>query len=109
MKIIYNSIIPFKGFLAINLFGLLFVREERKDKLNSIVINHEAIHLAQMKELLYIFFYIIYFLEWLYKVLFKYPFSKEAYKNISFEKEAYTYEEDFGYLRRRKHFSMWKL
>ena len=46
MKIIYNSIIPFKGFLAINLFGLLFVREERKDKLNSIVINHEAIHLA---------------------------------------------------------------
>lgn len=25
MKIIYNNIIPFKGFLAINLFGVLFV------------------------------------------------------------------------------------
>lgn len=108
MKIIYNNIIPFKGYIAMNLFGFLFVRKDLKDKLNSIVINHEAIHLEQMKELLYIFFYIIYLLEWLYKVLFKYPFSKKAYKNISFEKEAYTYEEDFGYLRRRKHFSMWK-
>lgn len=25
MKIIYNSIIPFRGFAAINLFGVLFV------------------------------------------------------------------------------------
>lgn len=108
MKIIYNNIIPFKGYLAINLFEFLFVRKELKDKLNSIVINHEAIHSEQMKELLYIPFYIIYLLEWLYKVLFKYPFSKKAYRDISFEKEAYTYEEDFGYLRRRKHFSMWK-
>lgn len=108
MKIIYNNIIPFKGYLTMNLFGFLFVRKDLKDKLNSIVINHEAIHLTQMKELLYIPFYIIYLLEWLYKVLFKYPFSHKAYRDISFEKEAYTYEEYFGYLRRRKHFAQWR-
>ena len=44
MKIIYNNIIPFKGYLAMNLFGFLFVRKDLKDKLNSIVVNHEAIH-----------------------------------------------------------------
>ena len=45
MKIIYNKIIPFRGFIAINLFGILFAREE----LNAVTINHEKIHTAQMK------------------------------------------------------------
>lgn len=44
-----------------------------------------------MKELLYIGFYIAYLFEWLFKVLFKYPFSHKAYKDISFEREAYKY------------------
>ena len=30
MKIIYNNIIPFKGFKAMNLFGVLFVRKDAK-------------------------------------------------------------------------------
>jgi len=46
MKIIKNSIIPFKGFLAMNICGLLFVRKELFHKLTSIDINHEAIHTA---------------------------------------------------------------
>jgi len=46
MKIIKNSIIPFKGFLAMNICGLLFVRKELFYKLTSIDINHEAIHTA---------------------------------------------------------------
>ena len=60
-----------------------------------------------MKELLYIFFYIIYLIEWLYKVLFKFPFNnKKAYRDISFEREAYRYEEDLDYINWiRKHFA----
>lgn len=27
MKIIYNTFIPFKGFAAINLFGIIFARK----------------------------------------------------------------------------------
>ena len=49
MKIIKNSIIPFKGYLAINIFGILFVRSEYAYKLElesykAKVLNHEAIH-----------------------------------------------------------------
>ena len=58
MKIIRNNIIPFKGFKAINLFGILFVRGNAE--LSDEVINHESIHTAQMKEMLYIPFYIWY-------------------------------------------------
>lgn len=54
MKIIYNNFIPFKGFAAINLFGVLFVREGVK--ITEEMINHKKIHTAQMKEMLYIFF-----------------------------------------------------
>ena len=49
MKIIKNRIIPFKGYLAINIFGILFVRSEYAYKLElesykAKVLNHEAIH-----------------------------------------------------------------
>lgn len=108
MKIIKNKLIPFKGFIAINLFGFLFVRQELAHKLDAETINHEAIHTEQMKELLYLGFYILYFLEWLYKVIFKYPFSHKAYRNISFEKEAYKYEKQLDYLNHRKHFAQWR-
>lgn len=103
MKTIDNTFIPFKGFCAINLFGLLFVRKECKGKLNERVYNHERIHTAQMKELGYIFFYIIYFIEWLVRLFMR----GNAYRNISFEKEAYSYEYDLDYLNTRKHFAQW--
>lgn len=44
MKLIYNNIIPFKGFKAINLFGLCFVRNGMK--MSDKDINHESIHTA---------------------------------------------------------------
>lgn len=106
MKVIYNNIIPFKGFAAINLFGILFVR--RDVRVSKCILNHENIHTRQMQELGYIFFYIIYLVEWIFR-LFQYKFiNKEAYRNISFEKEAYYYECDYGYLQRRKAYAMWK-
>lgn len=100
MKIIYNKIIPFPGFQVVNLFGILFART----KLDCIDINHEAIHTKQMKELLYIFFYLWYFIEWLI-LIFKYKDVHTAYRNIRFEKEAYTYEKDITYLSNRKHYN----
>lgn len=102
MKIIYNNIIPFKGFKAINLFGLLFVR--KGSKMSEADINHEKIHTAQMKELLYIPFYLLYVGEWLIKLVTE----ENAYRSISFEKEAYDNENDLTYLKRRKHYGMWR-
>ena len=104
---VYNSIIPFKGYLAINLFGVLFVRKEFKGLIerDPTIENHEAIHTAQMRELLYVFFYIIYFFEWVYRLIF---YTKTAYKGISFEKEAYTNQNNLYYLKTRKHYAMWR-
>lgn len=108
MKIIYNNIIPFEGFIAINICGILFVRKEYKEKLTNKVINHERIHTCQIQELLYIFFYIIYLFEYIYN-LFKYKFNyKQAYRNISFEKEAYVNEKNLEYINNRKLFNMWR-
>lgn len=99
MKIIYNNLIPFKGFAAINLFGILFVR--KGIKVSEGMINHEAIHTEQMKEMLYIFFYLWYVVEWIVRLFLK----GNAYRNISFEKEAYTYENNIDYLKTRETFN----
>ena len=99
MKIIENKLIPFKGFCAINLFGYLFCRD--KSEINDIIVNHEEIHTSQMKELGYIPFYVLYFIEWLIRLLFK----GNAYRNISFEREAYSNQYNLDYLKERKHYN----
>lgn len=108
MKIIYNNIIPFKGFKAMNLFGVLFVRNDIKTPMSDIDINHESIHSEQYKELLWIPFLILYGLEWFIK-LFYYFDSHKAYRNISFEREAYNNEKDLTYLENRKRYNWLKL
>lgn len=100
MKIIYNKYLPLKGYVAINLFGLIFARKEFKP-LSRITENHERIHTAQIRELLYVFFYLWYVIEWVIR-LFQYRDSKKAYLNISFEREAYRNQNNMGYLKARK-------
>jgi len=109
MKIIYNNIIPFPGFWAINLFGVLFVRADASKDVTETqmkrMINHEKIHTAQMRELAYIPFYIIYILEWFSRLFYA---PKTAYRGLSFEKEAYNNEDNLEYLATRKHFAQWR-
>ena len=88
-----------KGFLAICLFGFVFsVRP-----LNPRELNHELIHAAQQRELLFLPFFFWYGLEWLILFL-KYRNAIEAYRHIRFEKEAYQHQNDLSYLERRKLF-----
>jgi len=103
MKIIYNRILPVPGFVCINLFGVLFVR--RGKTLSAATINHEAIHTAQMRELGYVLFYVIYVLEWLYRLL---THTRTAYRGISFEREAYAHQADVDYLATRRRFAQWR-
>lgn len=103
MKIIENSIIPVKGFAAINLFGVLFVR--KGVTITARLIRHETIHTKQIQELLFVPFYILYVLEWLVKLCF---LGKQAYRNISFEREAYANDEDTCYLLVRRRFAFLK-
>lgn len=101
MKIIYNNLLPFRGFTAMNFFGIIFVRKEHKGKLNSKTLNHELIHTAQMKELLYVFFYLWYVIEWIVRLFL----PGNAYRQIIFERETYQNEGNPDYLSRRKFFS----
>ncbi|WP_372772086.1 hypothetical protein [Mangrovibacterium sp.] len=82
-------VFPFKfskRFSAITLGPVgVFVNPER---INSrIIINHERIHWEQQRKHWYLFFYLRYFVEWIFK----------GYRNISYELEAYANERDFDY------------
>lgn len=105
--VVWNNLIPFKGFGVINLFGVLFARRDcyKNETLPRRVINHESIHTEQMKELGYVFFYIWYFIEWLIQLCLH---GKDAYYWISFEREAYNNETNNRYFRLRKRYNWFK-
>lgn len=101
MLIINNRIIPFgKSYIAINLFGVIFAKEH----LSRVCLNHERIHTAQQKELLFLGFYFIYIIEWCVRLLIHRNLRK-AYFSISFEREAYRHEGEKNYLLERRHFA----
>lgn len=102
MKIIRNNLIPFKGYKAINLFGVIFAR--RGKVIGDSTLNHEAIHTAQMRELLYVPFYLAYVAEWLVRLFL----PGNAYRSISFEREARLHAAESDYLARRRHFAQWR-
>ena len=91
-----------KGFKAMNLFGVLFVRKGKT--MRKVDLNHEDIHTHQMKELLYVPFYLLYSIEYLIRLLMCFK-PHEAYRNISFEREAYRNQGNLQYLSNRKHYA----
>ncbi len=106
MKIYYSGFFPPKGFFAINLFGVIIGRKGL-GKLSRYDINHERVHTQQMIELLWIFFYIFYILEWLFRAI-QYRDFIQGYYNISFEREAYKNENNLEYLTNRKNYAFLK-
>lgn len=101
-RIVQNPLLPFGSFLAINLFGIIFTRSRRT--LTPQDINHERIHTAQMREMLYLPFYLWYVVEWALRIL-QCRSPLKAYFRIRFECEAYAHGDDLSYLGRRQHFA----
>lgn len=101
VKVIYNKIIPFKGYAVINLFGILF---SKLKVLNRYTINHESIHTEQMKEMGYIFFYVWYGIEYCL-IRFFHKKQSNAYHDVSFEEEAHNNTYNLDYLKTRKRYS----
>lgn len=101
MKIIYNKIIPFGNYDIINLFGILFSKVKN---ISEYDINHEDIHTEQMKEMGYIFFYLWYCIEYLLIRIF-HKKQGDAYRDVSFEEEAYNNDHNLDYIKTRKHYS----
>lgn len=107
MKIIYNNIIPFKGFVAMAMWPFVFVRKDEVGPYLKYTLNHEKIHHAQQKELGVIPFYILYVGEWIINIFRFGPFGHKAYRRISFEQEASAYWIELDYLEHRKHYAQW--
>ena len=100
--IIRNRYIPFKGFNAMNLFGVILVKKHVH--VSDSLLNHERIHTRQMLEMLVVGFYLWYLVEWLIRLAQK----GDAYQKISLEREAYIHEHDLEYLQHRKPFAWWR-
>lgn len=107
MKVITNSIIPFKGFTALTLWPFIFVRKDEEKYYTDVVDRHEHIHGEQQKEMLIVFFLLWYGIEWLIKWAY-YRNRMTAYKNISFEREAYAHQNEMSYLDNRMHYAWMK-
>ena len=118
MKVIYNRFIPFKGSYAITIIKWIFVRDEYKyldgSRIYNKMINHESIHKQQILDfttetfpswLRYIIgsvcFYLLYGLEWLFKLIPCLIKNKSAYRSLCAEQEAYNNEMDFKYIENR--------
>lgn len=96
--LVSQYLIP-KGFRGLTVFPFVFVKY-RLDKENSILVNHERIHLRQQLELLLVPFFVWYFLEFCLRWVHYRNFDL-AYRNISFEREAYAQENDLHFLKNR--------
>lgn len=118
LPIKYNKWIPFKGFFAMCLFGIIYIRDFNKDrKVHKSTLNHEGIHLCQIEDFIpnkngkkwkTIFggciFYILYFIEWLIKLVISgFTLGKvKAYRSVSFEQEAYNNQYYYTYQKIEK-------
>lgn len=103
MFVLVNRFLLRKNFLGITIWPFIILKEQRL-KSNAIFLNHERIHYRQQIELLVLPFYIWYGLEFLVRLI-QFKDRRKAYRNISFEREAYTHEKDLDYLKKR---SLWK-
>lgn len=101
--IVRTKIVP--RMFCVNIFGTMWMRDP--SWLTPQVVNHERIHTAQQRELLFIPFYVVYLLEWLMHFARLRNWYR-AYQAISFEREAYSHGNDLTYLSRRRHYAQWR-
>lgn len=125
MKIIYNNILPFKGFKAMLTLSILWVRKEYRGsrQLDQQFFNHEKIHSCQQLEIWIASLVVmsvlcliaplswwwllitpaipllVYGICWMIEICLP-PFNR-AYGNICFEAEAQYNESNPDYLKER--------
>lgn len=124
MIIVRNNIIPLKGFVMLNILGVVFVRGDAE--VTSWRARHEAIHTAQQYEIMtlsalvalvlckvwaswwYLLIVVVmpfalYLLTWLIALVLP-PYDR-AYHDSPFEREAYANQNTADYLITRLPFA----
>lgn len=126
IKKIYNDLFPFKGSIAMTVFELVFIRNDKRHEFTAKGERHETTHTLQQYEVTAVgamlavlmqfsgcgwwsllpfgLFFEWYLLEWLVKIPFCRFDTDRAYRSIAFEQEAYEHQDEFGYNNVRKHF-----
>lgn len=104
---VYNNHFPIEGYTAMTLWPWVFIRKDRRDHFDETAMRHETTHALQQKELLWLSFFILYGLEYAVKLLLCGFDSARAYRSISFEQEAYLWQNDKAYNNIRPSFE-WK-
>jgi hypothetical protein len=103
-KVVYNTLlgrlIDRLGYGAIT-FGWFIFPRRGKTSLSARLLNHETIHVVQQQEMLFVLQWLWYLVEYLIRLAW-YRNHDAAYRNTSFEREAYAHEYDFEYLKTRR-------
>ncbi|MCT8338689.1 hypothetical protein MG296_01355 [Flavobacteriaceae bacterium TK19130] len=99
MIVLVNRYLFRRRFVGLAFWPFIFIANP-KLKGDLVFLNHERIHLRQQLELLIIFFYVWYGIEFLCRWISIGNWYK-AYRNISFEREAYKNEKDLQYCKKR--------
>lgn len=106
MLILQSRYLIPKGFSGLTIFPFVIV-SAKVDLSDKVLMNHERIHLKQQLELAILPFFVWYFVEYLLRLI-QFRNRRKAYRNISFEREAYANERNFEYLQKRKFWSFLK-
>lgn len=104
--ILFSKYLIPKNYTGLAFYPFIILKHKSLSK-NDVLINHEKIHLRQQVELLLIFFYIWYIIEFLFHLI-RFGNWNKAYHSISFEKEAYYNEANPNYLLDRKFWAFLK-
>ena len=99
MFVIVSRFLVPKGFGGLTIFPFILLGN-KSHAIDLVYVNHEKIHIRQQLEMLIIPFFIWYGVEFLIRLI-QHKTKADAYKNISFEREAYKNEKDPDYLKRR--------
>lgn len=103
MHVRVSKIVP-KGFIGICLWPFGIYVSDVKYLTRFSTINHEKIHWEQQKELLGIFFYILYGIEWFIKLFI---YNNSSYRNLAAEREANNHEDDHDYIYTKRKRYAW--
>jgi hypothetical protein len=104
MIVLVSKYLTPRGFRGLTVYPFVILKN-KNDRQNAVLMNHERIHLQQQLELLVFVFFVWYLMEFFVRLI-QYKKLNLAYKNISFEREAYTNEKDLYYLKQRS-FCSW--
>lgn len=99
-----SHIMPGRKFRVLCIWPFLFVNPSERLPLPSEVMNHELIHARQQREMLWLFFFLWYALEFMIRWI-QHRDRFAAYRALSHEKEAYQNEHISGYLSNRKNYA----